>query len=126
MRQAFAQVLDREAIVDNIVKNQGIPAYSYLMPGFPDANSEAFKDTYPYDPEKAKQLLAEAGYPNGEGFPKLTLALRGETPLNQAMAQAYADAIKENLGIEVDSPEHGLQDLHGRISTPSRPKSSLA
>ncbi len=102
VRQAFAQVLDRQAIVDNIVKNQGIPAYSYLMPGFPDANSDAFKDTYPYDPEKAKQLLADAGYPNGEGFPKLTLALRGETPLNKAMAQAYAQAIKENLGIQVD------------------------
>ena len=37
VRQAFAQVLDRQAIVDNIVKNQGIPAYSFLMPGFPDA-----------------------------------------------------------------------------------------
>ncbi len=102
VRQAFAQVLDRQAIVDNIIKNQGIPASSYLMPGFPDANSDAFKDTYPYDPEKAKQLLAEAGYPNGEGFPKLTLSLRGEVPINQAMAQAYADAIKENLGIQVD------------------------
>jgi ABC-type transport system substrate-binding protein len=102
VRQAFAYALDRDAILNNIVKRQGIPAYSFLMPGFPDSNSEAFKDTYPLDIEKAKQLLADAGYPNGEGFPKLTLALRAESPVPLAVAQAYASALKESLGIEVE------------------------
>ncbi|MBP6440642.1 MAG: peptide ABC transporter substrate-binding protein [Caldilineaceae bacterium] len=103
VRQAFAHVLDRESIIANIVKRQGIAAYSYLMPGFPAANSDAFKETYPYDVEKAKQLLAEAGYPNGEGFPKLVLSLRNEPALPQAVAQAYAASIKDNLGIDVET-----------------------
>jgi ABC-type transport system substrate-binding protein len=102
VRQAFAYALDRDAILNNIVKRQGIPAYSFLMPGFPDANSDAHKETYSLDIEKAKQLLADAGYPNGEGFPKLTLALRAEGPTPVAVAQAYASALKENLGIDVE------------------------
>ncbi len=102
VRQAFAHVLDRDTILPNIVKRQGIPAYSFLMPGFPASNSEAFKNTYPYDVEKAKQLLAEAGYPNGEGFPKLVMKLRAEGPTPVAVAQAYAAALKEHLGVEVE------------------------
>jgi peptide/nickel transport system substrate-binding protein/oligopeptide transport system substrate-binding protein len=102
VRQAFAHVLDRDAILANIVKRQGIPAYSFLSPGFPDANSAAFQDTYALDVEKAKQLLADAGYPNGEGFPKLVLALRAEGPTPVAVAQAYAAALNESLGIEVE------------------------
>ncbi|MFZ1768350.1 MAG: peptide ABC transporter substrate-binding protein [Caldilinea sp.] len=102
VRQAFAHVLDRDAIASNILKLQGIPAYSFLAPGFPAANSDAFKETYPLDIAKAKQLLADAGYPNGEGFPKLTLKLRAEGPAPAAVAQAYASALKENLGIDVE------------------------
>ncbi len=102
VREAFAHMIDRDSIIKNLVKISGVAAYSFLMPGFPAADSEAFKDTYPYDPEKAKALLAEAGYPNGEGFPKLILALRGEAALNTAIAQAYAADITKQLGIEVE------------------------
>jgi ABC-type transport system substrate-binding protein len=102
VRQAFAHVLDRDAIVSNILKRQGIPAYSFLAPGFPAANSAAFADTYALDVEGARQLLADAGYPNGEGFPALTLKLRAEGPAPAAVAQAYAAAIKDALGIEVE------------------------
>jgi len=102
VRQAFAHVLNRDAILDNIVKRQGIPAYSFLMPGFPASNSEGLAGTFAYDVDTAKQLLTDAGYPNGEGFPKLTLALRAEGPTPVAVAQAYAAALKESLGIEVE------------------------
>lgn len=84
------------------MKRQGIPAYSFLAPGFPASNSAAFADTYPLDIEKARQLLADAGYPNGEGFPRLTLKLRAEGPAPTAVAQAYASALKDALGIDVE------------------------
>ncbi|MCB0151980.1 MAG: peptide ABC transporter substrate-binding protein, partial [Caldilineaceae bacterium] len=45
---------------------------------------------------------AEAGYPDGEGFPKLTLKLRSEGPAPTAVAQAYASALKDTLGIDVE------------------------
>lgn len=103
VRQAFSHVIPRDDIIKQILKpTQAIPAYSFLMPGFPASNSDAYKDIQNYDPETAKSLLAEAGYPNGQGFPNLTLWLRAETPGRQAMAQAIAASLKQNLGINVD------------------------
>lgn len=109
VRQAFAYALDRDSIIKNIVKRAGIPAYSYLMPGFPDSNSDAFKETYAYNIDKAKQLLSEAGFPDGKDFPKLVLNTRGETPINQSIAQAYAANLKEKLGVDVE-----VQDIDSK------------
>jgi ABC-type transport system substrate-binding protein len=103
VRQAFSHVVDRDTIIKTIITpTQGFPAYSFLMPGFPAANSEGLKEIQSYDPAKAKALLAEAGFPDGKGFPKLTLWLRAEAQLRQAMAQAIAASIKQELGIEVE------------------------
>jgi peptide/nickel transport system substrate-binding protein/oligopeptide transport system substrate-binding protein len=103
VRQAISHVVDRDTLIQQIIKpSQGIPAYSFLMPGFPAANSEGLKDIQNYDVAKAKQLMSEAGYPDGKGFPKLTLWLRNEAPVRQAMAQAIAASIKQNLGIDVE------------------------
>lgn len=103
VRQAFSHVVPRDDLIKQIIKpTQGIPAFSFLMPGFPAANSAGLKDIQNYDPAMGKQLLAEAGYPDGKGFPKITLWLRNEPPVRQAVAQAIAASIKQNLGIDVD------------------------
>ncbi|MEN9934539.1 MAG: hypothetical protein RLZZ387_1118, partial [Chloroflexota bacterium] len=103
VRQAFSHVVDRDTIIKSIVTpTQGIPAYSFLMPGFPGSNSDGLKDIQSYDPDKARALLAEAGFEGGAGFPKLTLWLRSEPPVRQAVAQAIAATIKQELGIEVE------------------------
>ncbi|MEN9936186.1 MAG: hypothetical protein RLZZ387_2765, partial [Chloroflexota bacterium] len=103
VRQAFGHIVDRDTIIKSIVSpTQGIPAYSFLMPGFPGSNSEGLKDIQGYDPDKARALLAEAGFEGGAGFPKLTLWLRSENAIRQAVAQAIAATIKQELGIEVE------------------------
>ena len=103
VRQAFGHIIDRDGIIANIIKpSQGIPAYSFLMPGFPASNSEGLKDIQNYDPEKGRALLKEAGFEGGKGFPKLTLWLRNEAQLRQAMAQSIAATIKQEYGIEVE------------------------
>lgn len=104
VRQAFAKAIDRDSIIKNVIGRQGIAAYSFLMPGFPDATSEQLKqsDVNKYDPAAAKQLLADAGYADGKGFPKQELWLRSESPLNQAVGSAIAAMLSENLGIEVE------------------------
>jgi ABC-type oligopeptide transport system substrate-binding subunit len=103
VRQAFSHIVPRDDLIKQIIKpSQGIPAYSFLMPGFPAANSEGLKNIQNYDPAAAKQLLADAGFPDGAGFPKVTLWLRNEAPVRQAVAQAIAASIKQNLGIDVE------------------------
>ena len=103
VRQAFAKAVDRDTIIQKVVGRQGMAAYSFLMPGFPDANSAALKEEFPnvYDVAAAQKLLADAGYPGGKGFPSLEMWLRKETPLNQAIGEAIAAMLKDNLGINV-------------------------
>ncbi len=103
VRQAFAKAIDRTSIINNIVHKQGIAAYSFLMPGFPDSSSPtlANEDVNKYDPAAAQKLLADAGFPGGKGFPQLTLELRQENDLNKAVANAMVGMLKDNLGVTV-------------------------
>ncbi|MCX6079402.1 MAG: peptide ABC transporter substrate-binding protein [Chloroflexi bacterium] len=104
VRQAFAKAIDRDSIIKNIVNRQGNAAYSFLMPGFPGANSEELKamDVNKYDVAAAKALLAEAGYPDGKGFPSIELWTRNETDVNKAIAAAIASMLQQNLGINIE------------------------
>jgi ABC-type oligopeptide transport system substrate-binding subunit len=113
VRQAISHLIPRDDLIKSIIKpSQGIPAYSFLMPGFPASNSDALSSIQKYDPAAAKQLIAEAGYPNGQGFPKLTLWLRNEAPARQAVAAAIAASIKQNIGIDVEVSNKRVQDVH--------------
>lgn len=103
VRQAFSHVIDREAMEQQIWGLQARPAPSFLAPGFPASNTEELASIQSFDPELGRQLLAEAGYPDGEGFPELTLTFRGGgTPLEEATVQAYAAMLNEHLNINVE------------------------
>jgi ABC-type transport system substrate-binding protein len=103
VRQAFSHVLDRETMQQQIWGRQGIAAPSFLAPGFPGSNTDELASIQNFDPETAKQLLADAGYPDGEGFPSLTLnTVTNQAPIYDATAEAYAAALKEHLNIDVE------------------------
>jgi peptide/nickel transport system substrate-binding protein/oligopeptide transport system substrate-binding protein len=102
VRQAISHVIDRDALVQAVLGIAGVPAYSWLAPGFPAANGEELSSIQNFDVAKGQQLLADAGFPNGDGFPKQELWLRNENPLNQNVAAAIAAMISENLGIEIE------------------------
>jgi ABC-type transport system substrate-binding protein len=103
VRQAFSHVLDRETMQQQIWGRQGIAAPSFLAPGFPGSNTDELASIQNFDPETAKQLLSDAGYPDGEGFPSLTLnTVTNQAPIYDATAEAYAAALKEHLNIDVE------------------------
>ena len=65
-------------------------------------------DPFPYNAMKAQELLAEAGFPNGEGFPKLTINtyISPFIPFMVESARLAGDSIAETLGIEVEVKQH--------------------
>ncbi|EMR05491.1 Hemin-binding lipoprotein [Bhargavaea cecembensis DSE10] len=63
VRQAFNHAIDRQAIIDAFFEGAAEPAKNPIPPSIPAYNDSI--EGYEYDPEKAKELLAEAGYPDG-------------------------------------------------------------
>ena len=57
-------------------------------------------DAYPFDPDKAKQLLADAGHPNGQGLENLTYTYR-QRDVEQRVAEQIQAQLKENLGLDI-------------------------
>ena len=105
VRQAFSHAVDRDAIVNGPLQYQSAAAYTMNPPGFPGESVEALKGVQNYDPDLAAKLMEEAGYPNGEGFPKLTMYLRDPYPALVNAAEAIAAMLKEHLGVEAEIQE---------------------
>jgi ABC-type transport system substrate-binding protein len=104
VRKAFAHAVDRESIVTNVYGEiKAMPAYSFLMPGFPSSDTTGELTEYQnYDCELANEYLAEAGFEGGQGFPNLELWLRNEGPALQAVFQAVAASISECLNVQIE------------------------
>jgi peptide/nickel transport system substrate-binding protein len=64
VRQAMYQALDMDAIKDKVMRGQSFPAGIITAPGV-NGYTKAHDARLPYDPDAAKQLLADAGYPDG-------------------------------------------------------------
>jgi oligopeptide transport system substrate-binding protein len=97
VRKALAMTIDRNRIVRYITKAGEKPAYSFVPPTIP---GWTYRSELKEDIEEAKRLLAEAGYPNGEGFPKMTL-LYNTSDRHKPIAEAIVQMWKENLGIDM-------------------------
>ncbi|MCF7816238.1 MAG: peptide ABC transporter substrate-binding protein [Kiritimatiellales bacterium] len=98
VRQALAMALDREQIVKHICK-AGEPAAYNLTP--PDTAGYTSRAKIEYDPAKARKLLAEAGYPNGKGFPKMEI-LYNTHKAHMGIAEVIQQQWKEALNIDVE------------------------
>lgn len=100
LRQALNYAIDKNKILKFVLKNRGIPASNGPIPvGMPGFNTEI--KGYSYDKEKAKQLLSEAGYPNGKDL-NLTL-VTGNDEIQKTIAIAIQEQLRDfgiNLKLE--------------------------
>jgi ABC-type transport system substrate-binding protein len=110
VRRAFAMAIDRDALVNSVWRGKAAPAYGMLPPGFHCADPARLKDATPFNPEQARRLLAEAGYPDGKGFPKYDLLLRAASPTVQTAGEAIQAMVKQGLGIDL-----GVQNLERKL-----------
>lgn len=97
VRKALAYSIDRVAIVEQVTKFGQKPAYA-LTP--PDDYGYAPKAKMPYDPELARRLLADAGFPGGKGFPVLKLMFNTDIE-HRNIALAIQRMWKKELGIDI-------------------------
>ena len=93
VRQAVAMAIDRKRIVDNYYPAGSIPAEQFIPPALVPGYVEGYK-WYDYDPEGAKKLLAEAGYPNGF---ETTLSYRDVVRVYLPMPGKVAQEIQSQL-----------------------------
>lgn len=96
VRQALNYAIDRKGIVESLYGKYGKPTTQFV-PESVGGYVSALDDRYPYDPEKAKALLAEAGYPDGFKF---TLVLQPAVSSGDLMAQAMVANWKD-IGVDV-------------------------
>ena len=108
VRKAFTLAIDRRTMVEKVTLGGQKPAVAFIPYGIPGAGSDrdfrAEGGTFlpeRADPEAAKKLLAEAGYPDGKGFPKVTYKYNLSST-NKAIAEALQAMWKQNLGVEVE------------------------
>ncbi|HET9376518.1 MAG TPA: peptide ABC transporter substrate-binding protein [Chthoniobacterales bacterium] len=98
VRQAFAMAIDRERIVQKITQAGEPPAYSFTPPGTAGYQPP---NMFYFDPGKARALLADAGYPQGHGFPTVTY-LYDNKKLNEDIAIEIQSMLWQELGVHVE------------------------
>ncbi|MBN1642270.1 MAG: peptide ABC transporter substrate-binding protein [Anaerolineae bacterium] len=106
VRKAFAAAIDRVSLVENVTKGGQLPANTFAPFGiFGNAASDPEIAPWLLDPEMgaqmAKDWLAEAGYPNGEGFPVVTL-MHNTSEGHRAIAEAIQAMWRTTLNVEVE------------------------
>jgi oligopeptide transport system substrate-binding protein len=99
LRQAIATGIDRASFIDNVRNGIGKPATSWIPPGMPGYDAELGSE-YDFDATKAQELLAEAGYPDGDGLPTIKFSYTNSAG-NQVIAEFLQGQMKTNLNINI-------------------------
>ncbi len=110
VRKALSLAIDRDYVANTIMQGTYTPAYNLVGPGIVDENGMFYdnanggktyiSEDYEANLEAAKQALADAGYPNGEGFPVIEYSTNDagyHTPVAEYLQQAWGE-----LGITVN------------------------
>jgi len=100
VRRAFAMAVNRDILVDEVLGGINKKADGILPPAVSGHRNNAA--VIPYNPTMAKQLLAEAGYPNGKGLPPLEFNFRDSRRDIQLVSEAIAQQLRTNLGVQVN------------------------
>ena len=112
IRQAINYAIDRKKMIQYLQNSIGIPGHAGFLPeGMPGYDKSKVKG-YSYQPEKAKQLLAEAGYPEGKNLPEITL----NTTSTYRDLIEFVQSELQNIGIKTKVEVHQGSSLRELIA----------
>ena len=107
VRKALSMAIDREDIISNVLQSSDTPAFGLVSPGYV-LNGRDFRDGRPNyglsataDVEGARKLLAEAGYPDGQGFPPIQLSYYTDRTV-RSIVEAMQQMWKKNLNVNAE------------------------
>jgi|SoiMetStandDraft_5_1073268.scaffolds.fasta_scaffold01337_6 ABC-type transport system substrate-binding protein len=99
VRQAFNRAIDKQALVRIALRGLGVPSSTFLPPGMPGSVAGT-RPAIPFNVKLAQQLLARAGYPDGKGFPNVTMSFSSRSDF-QAVAEFVQSQLDQNLGVKI-------------------------
>jgi len=103
VRQAFSYAIDRERLVENVLRGEAFgPGVNGICPPSFKGYDITKDSGYSFNPEKARKLLAEAGYPGGKGFPMVKLKLNSGGKRNENIVFEVQKQLHDILGVNID------------------------
>ncbi|MDR1509615.1 MAG: peptide ABC transporter substrate-binding protein [Synergistaceae bacterium] len=106
VRKAFNLAIDRKALIEDVLGTNDKPAYALVAPGYVVDGADVTDGRSSYgmapgaQPEAARKALAEAGYPDGKGFPSIVYYYSTNDTYKRTV-EALAAMLKTNLGIDI-------------------------
>lgn len=106
VRLAFNHAIDRRRIADFTIQGEGSAADYGMVPYYEAFEKAGYNykelNGYAYDPQKAKEYMKQAGYPDGKGFPKINLEINsGGGDRNILVAEVVQKMLKENINVDI-------------------------
>ena len=108
VRKALACAFDRRMIVEKLTRKGEVPTTTIVAPGIPGYESPP--SDLAYDVERARKLLAEAGYPGGRGFPAFTIVYNTDEG-HKKIAEFMAAQWSKNLGVQANTQNKEWQAI---------------
>jgi oligopeptide transport system substrate-binding protein len=100
VRSALAKAIDRDTLVKVVYQGAHIPTTQWIPAGIGGIQQKTYEQQS-YDVAAAQKLLADAGFPNGQGFPRLKLVLRDSKDYRD-VGEFLKSTLKKNLNIDID------------------------
>jgi oligopeptide transport system substrate-binding protein len=116
VRQAFNLAIDKERLVKALYRGIIPEANAIVPPGMPDYVNSGLK-SYPFDPERAKQLIAESSYGSVENLPPIILSVSSGGDMIEALVHSY----QENLGVTIEVEERPWAEFLAELNRPEVP-----